>query len=101
MVFFEENSETYIDIDDNLLILNDGKSILRTSENDGYNHIYRLCFDGSTKQITKGNWDVIEFLGIDNKNKQIYYTSAEAGPIHKGIYKIDINSNKKSSISKE
>jgi len=98
-VFFEENSKTYIDIDDNLLILNDGKSILRTSEIDGYNHIYRLYFDGSTNQITKGNWDVIEFLGIDNKSKQIYYTSAEAGPIHKGIYKIDIDSNKKSSIS--
>ena len=98
-IFFEENSKTYIDIDDNLLILNDGKSILRTSEIDGYNHIYKLCFDGSTNQITKGNWDVIEFLGIDDKNKTIYYTSAEAGPIHKGIYRIDINSNRKNSIS--
>ena len=100
-VFFEEKSENYIEIDDNLLILNDGKTILRTSESDGFNHIYKLSFDGSTSQITKGEWDVIEFLGVDDNNTTIYYTSAEAGAIHKGIYKIQITGNKKTSISKE
>jgi dipeptidyl-peptidase-4 len=100
-VIFEEKSKTYIDVDDNLLILNNGNSILRTSESNGFNHIYQLNFDGSTNQITQGNWDVIEFLGIDNKNKMIYFTSAEKGAIHKGIYKIDINGKKKIAISKE
>ena len=87
-MFFEEKSDTYIDVDNNLLILKDGKSILRTSEADGFNHIYRLNFDGTTQQITKGNWDVIEFLGIDDENKTIYYSSAENAPIYKSIYKI-------------
>lgn len=96
---YEEKSDTYVEIDDNLLILNDGKSILRTSEADGYNHIYRLNFDGSTSQITKGNWDVIEFLGIDDKNKTIYYTSAEKGAIYKGVYKIGITGKGKTLIS--
>lgn len=100
-VIFEEKSKTYIDVDDNLLILNNGNSILRTSESNGYNHIYQLDFDGTTKQITSGNWDVIEFLGIDDKNKMIYFTSAEKGAIHKGIYKIDINGKKKIAISEE
>lgn len=100
-VFFEEKSDSYVEIDNNLLILNDGKSILRTSEKDGFNHIYKLCFDGSSTQITKGNWDVIEFLGVDDKNTTIYFTSAEAGAIHKGIYKIGITGKKKTSISSE
>lgn len=100
-VIFEEKSKTYIDVDDNLLILNNGNSILRTSESNGYNHIYQLNFDGTTKQITQGNWDVIEFLGIDDQNKMIYFTSAEKGAIHKGIYKIDINGKKKIAISEE
>ena len=100
-VFFEENSETYVEVDDNLLILNDGESILRTSEIDGHNHIYSLRFDGSSTQITTGKWDVIEFLGVDDKNTTIYYTSAEAGAIHKGIYKIDVTGKKKTPISLE
>ena len=98
-VFYEEKSETYIDIDDNLIILNDGKTILRTSEKDGYNHIYKLCFDGEMKQVTTGNWDVIQFLGVDDKNTTIYYTSAENGAINESIYKIGLDGKKKKLIS--
>ena len=100
-VFFEEKSETYVEIDNNLIFLNDNKSILRTSEKDGFNHIYKIGFDGSNKQITKGSWDVIEFLGIDNANKFIYYTAAKSSAINKGIYKISIDGNKDLSISPE
>jgi dipeptidyl-peptidase-4 len=99
--FYTETSKTYIDIDDNLIFLNDGLSILRTSEKNGYKHIYKLDFSGKETQITKGNWDVIEFCGIDNQNKFIYYTAAKKGAIHKGIYKIDLKGNKDIAISSE
>lgn len=98
-IFFEEKSDTYVEIDNNLLILKDGKSLLRTSEIDGYNHIYLLGFDGKTTQITKGNWDVIEFLGIDAANKTIYYSSAEPSSINKAIYSIQIDGSNKKLIS--
>lgn len=99
--FYTENAKTYIDIDDNLIFLNDGASILRTSEKDGFNHIYRIGFDGSETQITKGKWDVIDFCGIDNQNKFVYYTAAKKGAIHKGIYKTDLKGKKDLAISSE
>jgi dipeptidyl-peptidase-4 len=98
-VFFEEKSATYVEIDNNLLILKDGKSILRTSEADGFNHIYSINFDGKSTQITKGKWDVIELYGIDNANQLIYYSSAENSAISKCIYKISINGEGKTLIS--
>jgi dipeptidyl-peptidase-4 len=58
-----------------------------------------LNFDGTTQQITKGNWDVIEFLGIDDENKTIYYSSAENAPIYKSIYKIQIDGSNKQILS--
>lgn len=97
--FFQEKSDTYVEIDNNLLILSDGKSILRTSESNGFNHIYLLDFDGKTRQITTGDWDVIEFLGIDEVSNDIYYSSAEAGAIYKGIYKIGLDGSNKQLIS--
>lgn len=100
-VIFEEKSTTYIDIDDNLLILKDGKSLLRTSEASGYMHIYQVGFDGTNRQITKGNWDVIEFLGINEETNTIFYTSAEKGAIHKGIYKIALDGSQKKALSAE
>lgn len=98
-VFFEEKSKTFVEIDNNLLILKDGKTILRTSEMDGYNHIYKLGFDGTSTQITVGKWDVIEFLGIDEDSGMVYYTSAEAGAIHKGIFKVGLDGVKIQSLS--
>jgi dipeptidyl-peptidase-4 len=100
-VFFEEKSDTYVEIDNNLLILKDGNTILRTSEKDGYNHIYKLSFDGQNKQITTGSWDVIEFYGIDEDANTLYYSSAEKSAISKGIYKINLDGAGKKAISIE
>lgn len=98
-IFYEEQSKSYVEIDDNLLILKDGQTILRTSEQDGYNHIYKLSFDGKSTQITKGNWDVIENYGINENSGDIYYSSAENGAINKSIYSIKIDGSGKKLLS--
>lgn len=100
-VFYEEKAAQYVEIDNNLLILKDGNTILRTSEQDGFNHIYKLTFDGQSTQITKGSWDVIDFFGIDEDKGTIYYSSAEKSPISKGIYKVGLDGSSKKSISLE
>lgn len=99
--FYTENSNTYIDIDDNLLFLKDGKSILRTSEKSGYNHIYKIDFDGNETAITSGNWDVINLYGTDDKNSFIYYSAAKKGAVHQGIYKTDFKGKKCIALSTE
>lgn len=97
--FFTEKSSTYIEVDNNLLILQDGKSILRTSELSGANHIYKLGFDGSSIAITSGAWDVIEFLGIDESSQTIFYSSAEPGAIYKSVYSIQLDGTQKKNLT--
>jgi dipeptidyl-peptidase-4 len=98
-IIFEETSETYIDVDDNLIFLEDGESLLRTSEMHGYKHIYKLDFSGEHKQVTNGNWDVIDFLGLDDENNTIYYSSCEPHSTQKSVYSININGSNKKEIS--
>jgi dipeptidyl-peptidase 4 len=98
-VIYTEKDAAYVEIDDNLLILNDGKHFLRCSEKDGYNHIYKIGFDGSSKQITTGNWDVIALKGINETDGIIYYTSAEEGAIYSSLYKVNIDGNGKDKLS--
>ena len=38
-VFYTDKSDTYVEVDDNLIFLEDGESFLRTSEKSGYRHI--------------------------------------------------------------
>ena len=100
-VIYEETSDTYIDVDDNLIFLNDGESLLRTSEKDGYNHIYRLNFSGEQEKITNGEWDVIEFLGLDKESNTIYYSSCEPHSTQKSIYAINVDGSGKKELTKE
>jgi dipeptidyl-peptidase-4 len=98
-VIYEEKDYAYVEIDDNLIFLSDGKSFIRTSEKDGFRHIYQVFINGSVKAITHGDWDVQEFIGIDEKAKRIYYTSSEEGAQYKSLYAIQLNGKKKVKIS--
>ena len=70
---YTDKSETYVEVDNNLIFLKDGNSFLRTSEKDGYRHIYKIGFDGTEVQLTKGEWDVVELKGLNEETGKVYY----------------------------
>ena len=98
-VIYEEEDKAYLDIDDNLYFFKDGKHFIRTSEKDGYNHIYKIGIDGSVQQITTGKWDVISFIGINEDKGILYYTSAEDGPQYSALYSIHLDGSQPNKIS--
>lgn len=97
---FKEQNETYIDVNDNLFFLQDGKSFLWNSERDGYNHIWQFYLDGSgPRQLTKGNYDVIDFYGIDQSKNTIYYSSSEVSATEQHIYALEMKKLKTRKLS--
>ncbi|MBI3135434.1 MAG: S9 family peptidase [Bacteroidetes bacterium] len=96
---YTDKSDTYVEVDNNLIFLKDGNSFLRTSEKDGYKHIYLVAFSGEEKQITSGNWDVIDLLGIDENSGTIYYHSAEEGPMYQSLYAVKTDGSGKKMLS--
>ncbi len=99
VAFYTETNEAYVEITDDLIFLEKTEGFLRSSEKDGYNHIYKVDYNGKESQITKGNWDVISLLGIDEKNGWIYYLSAESSPMQKDLYRIKPDGTKKTKLS--
>jgi dipeptidyl-peptidase-4 len=99
-VILEERDKYYIDINDDLTFLKDGKHFILTSERDGYNHVYLYDISGKLiRPITKGNWEVTNLYGIDEKSGTLYYQSTESSPLERDIYSIHISGNKKRKIS--
>lgn len=101
-VVLTEESATYVDINytDDLTYLKDNKGFIRTSEKDGYKHIYLHEMDGSqVRQITSGNWEVSQFYGIDEKKDLIYYRSTEDSPLERHLYTINVNGKKKNKLT--
>ncbi|MNK02316.1 Prolyl tripeptidyl peptidase precursor [compost metagenome] len=97
-IFYEEKSDTYLDAD-NVILLKDGNAMLRTSEKDGYNHIYHLTFTGTLTQVTSGKWDVMDLYGIDEKKGTVFYSSSENEAINKTLYSIHWKGTDKKMLS--
>ena len=73
--------------------------IVMMSERDGYNHLYLYTIGGNlVKQITKGEFEVKDFLGWNQNANEFYYTSNEESPLRTAVYKID-GKGKKTKLS--
>ena len=51
--------------------------------------------------MTKGNFDVTRFYGVDEKRKTIYYQAAEESPLERQSYSISFKGKKKKKITPE
>lgn len=101
-VSLEETNPRYVDITDDLFFLSDKRHMIVSSERDGYKHLYFHKVDGpQIFQITSGDWEVDQVLGIDEKNELIYYTSTEVNPTERHIYSIDFQGKKKLRLTTE
>jgi dipeptidyl-peptidase-4 len=95
-----EKDKAYIDVTFNLTFLKDN-SFIWTSEKDGYNHIYHYANDGKLiNQVTKGNWEVTNYYGFNEKQNTIYYQSVENGSINRDVYSIKLNGKDKKRLTK-
>lgn len=97
---YTETDEAYVEVPDTWVFLKDGKHMLFTSEQSGYNHIYMCDLSGKPfTQITKGDFDVVSICAIDEKAGLIYYLSHESSPLNKELYSIDFKGKKKTKLS--
>jgi len=97
-ILFTEKNKYYIEINDNLTFLPEGNFIW-ISEKDGFNHVYLKDFEGGEIQITKGDWEVTSFHGVDSDKMKIYYTSTEDGSINRSLFVQNLDTDEKRKLS--
>lgn len=98
-VILTDESKTYVDVTDNLTFIGN-KGFIISSEKDEYNHLYYYDLRGKlVNQITKGNWDIMEFKGFDEKTNTLYYVSTENGAINRDVYSIGLDGKNKKRLS--
>jgi dipeptidyl-peptidase-4 len=99
-ILLSEKSDTYIEITDNLTFLKDRQHFVWSSEQSGFHHFYLYNLDGKlVNQITKGEWDIDNLLGIDEKSKLLYYISAESSAMERDVYAIKLDGTGKKKLS--
>lgn len=97
---FTETDEKWVDTDNVILEFLDDNSFIWGSERSGNLHLYWYDETGKLKkQITKGNWDVVDYYGYNPKTNDILVRTTEKGSINKVISKININSGQSVLLS--
>lgn len=86
----EEHDAAWVNIHNILHFFDDGR-FLWASERDGFRHLY-LYGAGEPKQLTKGDWEVVELNGIDAKRNEAWVTTTKDSPVERQIYTVDLSS---------
>ncbi len=98
-IVYTDKNDKWLDVTDNYYFLKDGKTMIVTSERDGFNHIYKVTLGGEIKQLTSGNWEVNEIQYVNENKKLIYYLSNESGVLNRDLYSITFDGKKKTLMS--
>jgi len=77
----------------------DNGTFVMQSQRDGYNHLYLASADGKQiKQLTSGNWVVLDMLGFDVKKKAVIIVSNEQNPIQRNAYAVDVKTGRRTLL---
>ena len=99
----EEKNKYYIaeSVFDNLNFIGKDQFIW-TSEKDGWHHVYLHDMNGGKpKQLTKGEFEMTNFYGLDQVNEKIYFQAAKESPLQREIYSVNIKNGKLKKLTKE
>lgn len=89
---FEERDDKYYEPLVPMLFVKDhpGQFIWQ-SNRDGWNHLYLYDISGKLiRQITAGQWEVLEVKGFDEKGENLLYVSTQESPITKNLYSVNL-----------
>ncbi|MCU1265222.1 MAG: Dipeptidyl aminopeptidase/acylaminoacyl-peptidase [Acidobacteria bacterium] len=86
-----ETSKAWVEVIDNPAWLKDG-SFIWQSERDGWRHLYHYAADGQLlRQVTKGDWEVRSFEGVNENKGLIYFAASEHSNIGPQAYRIKLD----------
>lgn len=98
---FEEKDEKYVEpLVPALFLKTDPQQFIWQSNRDGWNHLYLYNIQGKLiRQLTKGNWEVIEVKGFDAAGENLFYTSTAESPVTRNLYAVNIKTGKSKRIT--
>ena len=89
---YRETHDKYVEPQTPIVFLPwDKNSFIMQSQKDGYNHLYLFTDGKQVKQLTRGNWVVMDMLGFDEKGHNIFFTANAENPIQKNVYRVNVD----------
>ncbi|MBR4739100.1 MAG: DPP IV N-terminal domain-containing protein [Bacteroidales bacterium] len=90
-VLFEETNPRYVEPCEPMIFTPKGDQFLWFSMRDGYKHLYLYNLDGTlVKQVTKGEYEVEEFIQFDKKGENIFIYANKDNLAGRDAYRVNL-----------
>ncbi|MFN0101528.1 MAG: S9 family peptidase [Bryobacteraceae bacterium] len=89
-LLLEERDAAWVNLHNILHFFADGR-FLWASERDGFRHLY-LYGTGEPKQLTHGEWEVVEVNGVDTQRGHVWATTTKDSSLERQLYRVDLAS---------
>ena len=77
----------------------DASKFILQSQKDGYNHLYLMDTNGKQlKQLTRGEWVVLDLVGFCQKRKSVIILSTEASPVQNNLYEVNLSNGRRTLL---
>ncbi|MGM0907370.1 MAG: S9 family peptidase [Pseudomonadota bacterium] len=87
-----ESTDSWAEYVDDIHFLNDGREFTWLSERSGYRHIYRVQRgSGRTTAVTRGNWDVVDVLRVNEENGWVYFIASPETPLERYLFRASLD----------
>lgn len=100
---FEESDSRYVEPQHPVMfVANNPDLFVWQSRRDGYNHLYLYDISGKLlKQLTRGEWEVTEVIGFDEKGENLFFESTHPTPMDRHLCVMNLNSGQMQQLTTE
>jgi dipeptidyl-peptidase-4 len=85
---FVDEDRAWVDVNESVLWIRQGREFLVLSERDGWRHLYRVARDsGKAELVTRGNFDVVSLDRVSPDEKWIYFIASPDHPTQRYLYR--------------
>jgi len=93
---FEEKDDKYVEpLAPMLFLKNNPGQFIWQSNRDGWNQLYLYDFNGKLiRQLTRGNWEVLEVKGFDSKGENLFFISTILSAVNKNLCAVNLKTGK-------
>jgi dipeptidyl-peptidase-4 len=89
---FVDEDRAWVDVNDSISWIHQGREFLALSERDGWRHLYRVARDsGNAELVTRGEFDVVSLGRVSPDEKWIYFIASPDNPTQRYLYRAKLD----------
>ncbi len=101
-VILTDEDAAWVDVHDDLRLLDEASRLIWTSERSGYRHAYLFDLDGGLERaLTAGDWEITSLIEVDEQGGWLYFYAKKDSFIDQHVYRVSLDGGEVERVSGE